>query len=424
MLQAELLAQRAAMAADHGAGFRLLTGRVTSPTLARQVAALQRIYPAMRWHRWEPVSRDAVLAGAVLAYGRPVDLQPRLAAADVIVALDSDLLSSAPGHLRYARDFATRRNPTRTQAMSRLYAIEPTPSLTGLAADHRFIADPREMVRTVGMLADAVLRGAPPPADAPPWLAGMAADLRAAHGRALVHAGPDLPAEAHALVHAMNEALGGRGATYVLTEPVEADPVDHAASMRDLLADMRAGRVHTLVILDSNPVYAMPGFADALRRVPFSLTMAVGPSETAGATRWSVPQTPSVRGLGRRARVRRHRDHAAAAGAAAVSAASARTTLLSLLAGADAIDSRAAVRRAGRRNGATTRPRAGMMRWRRGWCADTAAPVADVALRDAAGRAALPTPADGADAAAPPRSACLGRALRQQRVAAGTAAPD
>jgi hypothetical protein len=122
-----LAAQRTQWAQKHGEGLRVLTGSVTSPTLGRQMQGLQQRYPAMRWHQWEPVSRDALRAGAVLAYGRAVEVVPRLDTADVLVAIDSDLLSSAPGHVRFARDFAARRNPTRA-SMSRIYAFEPTPS--------------------------------------------------------------------------------------------------------------------------------------------------------------------------------------------------------------------------------------------------------------------------------------------------------
>ncbi len=82
----------------------------------------------MQWHRWEPISRDAVRAGAMLAYGQPLEIVPKLDAADLLVAIDSDLLDSAPGHLRFARDFAARRNPARTDRMSRVYAIEATPT--------------------------------------------------------------------------------------------------------------------------------------------------------------------------------------------------------------------------------------------------------------------------------------------------------
>ena len=286
-----LVGQRGQLAATRGTGLRILTGTVTSPTLARQLDALLARYPEARWHQWEPVSRDAVRKGATLAYGKPVAMVPRLDRADVILALDSDLISSAPGHLRFARDFAVRRNPTRTQRMSRVYAVEATPTLIGTAADHRFIAGPREMHQVVTALAAMLLTGSPSVA-APDWVGAVADDLKAARGRAFVHVGPDQPAETHALVHAMNEVLGARGMTLDLVDPVEHAPVDQAASLATLAEDMRAGHVTALLMLDTNPVYAAPatlGFAEALKHVPFSLALSRAPDETARAANWFAP---------------------------------------------------------------------------------------------------------------------------------------
>jgi MoCo/4Fe-4S cofactor protein with predicted Tat translocation signal len=290
-LQAAMADQRASWTRTHGEGLRILTGTITSPTLARQINALQQRYPAMRWHQWEPVSRDSVRAGADLAYGRAVEIVPHIDVADVILALDSDLISSAPGHVRFAHDLASRRNPTRT-TMSRIHAIEPTPSLMGVVADHRIIAEPDEIMRTTAMLADLILRSAPLPSGSPPWLGYAADDLKAHPGRAFIHVGPHLPAELHALAHAMNEALGGRGHTFDVIEPVEANPIDQAASFQELLHDMQAARVQSLIIIDANPAYTASGleFEEALRRVPLSLTTAIGPNETAVASVWSVPQ--------------------------------------------------------------------------------------------------------------------------------------
>ncbi len=292
-LQTALATQRAALAATHGAGLRILTGTVTSPTLASQLDALTRQYPEARWHQWQPISRDAVRGGAVMAYGRALDIVARVDAADVVLAIDSDLVSGAPGHLRYAREFASRRNPSRTHAMSRVYAIEPTPTLIGSVADHRFIAGPGELHAAVAAIAAGILHGTSPNS-APAWVGPVIADLRAAHGRALVHVGPEQPAGMHALAHALNEALGGQGHTFDLIEPVAHNPLDTAQSLRALIADMQAGRVASLLIVDSNPAYAAPaawGFAQALERVPFSLALAERADETARKTTWFVPMT-------------------------------------------------------------------------------------------------------------------------------------
>jgi MoCo/4Fe-4S cofactor protein with predicted Tat translocation signal len=289
-LQTALTAQRAKITERRGNGFHILTGAITSPTLAGQLNALLALYPGARWHRWQAISRENVSKGAVLAYGEPVELAPKLDAADVIFAIDSDLLSSAPGHLRFARDFASRRNPTRTRKMSRIYAVEPTPTLTGSVADHRFIAGPHELHPVVMALAAGILEGSAlsGPAD---WVGQVIADLTANHDRALVHVGPDQPPETHALVHAINEKLGARGNTLELIAPV-AYPADQAASLADLVEDMRTGKVSTLLIMDSNPAYAAPGalgFAAALKHVDFSLTLTVSPNETSQLTTWAVP---------------------------------------------------------------------------------------------------------------------------------------
>jgi MoCo/4Fe-4S cofactor protein with predicted Tat translocation signal len=286
-----LTAQRAKITQDRGAGFRILTGTVTSPTLAAQLDGLLARYPQARWHRWDPISRDNVRRGAALAYGTPVEVVPKLDAADVILAIDSDLLGSAPGHVRFARDFAARRNPTRTRKMSRVYAAEPTPTLIGSVADHRFIAGPRELHAVVVALAATILGGTSP-TTAPDWVGKVAADLLANPARALVHLGPDQPAQAHALVHAINEKLGARGTTFDLIEAVAYAPAGEAASLEALVDDMGAGKVTTLLIVDSNPVYAAPGgfgFAEALKRVDFSLALAAATDETSAATVWSVP---------------------------------------------------------------------------------------------------------------------------------------
>jgi molybdopterin-containing oxidoreductase family iron-sulfur binding subunit len=290
-LQTALLTQRAKIAESRGAGFRILTGTVTSPTLATQLDLLLSRYPEARWHQWEPVSRSNVWKGASLAYGAPVEIVPNLNATDVILAIDSDLLDSAPGHVRFARDFAIRRNPTRTHNMSRLYAVELTPTLTGSVADHRFIVGPRELHQVVAGIAAAILQNSSP-SGTPDWADKVAADLAANLGRALVHVGPHQPPETHALVHAINEKLGARGATLELVEPVAHTPVDQAASLNELVDDMQAGKVTALLIIDGDPVYAAPGalgFANAMKKVEFSLSLTSTPNQTSDAAVWAVP---------------------------------------------------------------------------------------------------------------------------------------
>jgi hypothetical protein len=56
----------------------------------------------------------------------------------VIVSLDADFLSGAayPGFHKLTREYAARRK-LRAAGMNRLYAIESTPTTTGMKAEHR-----------------------------------------------------------------------------------------------------------------------------------------------------------------------------------------------------------------------------------------------------------------------------------------------
>ena len=94
------------------------------------------------------------------------------------------------------------------------------------------------------------------------WIAPLAADLKAANGACVVIAGERQPAAVHAIAHAINQALGAAGVTVSYTDPVEANPVDPMASLRDLVQDLNSGSVDTLLILDGNPAYTAPADID------------------------------------------------------------------------------------------------------------------------------------------------------------------
>jgi MoCo/4Fe-4S cofactor protein with predicted Tat translocation signal len=288
---ATLGARRERWRRNGGTGLRILSGTVTSPTLNAQLDRLRSHYPESRWHRFEPCGRDAVYEGYRQVTGRVLDSIANPAAADVILGIDSDLISNAPGHLRYAREFATRRNPTRTAAMSRVYAIEPTPTLLGAAADHRFIAKPQELAHLVSALFERIVTGTRA-SEAPAWVEAVADDLLLHAGASLVHIGTDQPAALHAMVAVINQRLKAPGNTLQWIAPVERGAGENAHSFETLVEDMHAGHVDTLVMLDTNPLYAAAAhlqFGAALERVAESVCLSIAPSETGGAARWAMP---------------------------------------------------------------------------------------------------------------------------------------
>ena len=289
-----------------GGGLRILSETVTSPTLARQMKALLAKYPQAKWHQYEPASRDAARAGSLSAFGEVVNSVYRLEKADVIVSLGSDFLTTGPGSVRYARDFAGRRRADGGGGMNRLYVVEDTPSLTGAAADHRLALPPSEMEGFVWALAkDAGVEGDAPAWRPSPeqarWIAAMAKELARHRGAGLVVAGDEQPAVVHALAHAINRALGNAGQTVVYTDPVEASPVDQMASLTDLTTEMRAGRVETLLVLGGNPAYTAPadlGFAEAMGKVAFRVHLSQYEDETSALCHWHIPEAHSLESWG------------------------------------------------------------------------------------------------------------------------------
>src|SRR5262249_56168890 len=69
---AELQRLLAEKSASRGAGLRILTGAVSSPTFFDQIKTLGARFPAAKWHQYEPVNRDNAIAGARMAIGETV----------------------------------------------------------------------------------------------------------------------------------------------------------------------------------------------------------------------------------------------------------------------------------------------------------------------------------------------------------------
>src|SRR5207253_4554637 len=101
-----------------GQGLSILTETVTSPTLHAQLRAVLARYPRARWHHYQPLNRDNVYEGSVLAFGEPLEPRYRFAGARIVVAFDADFAGSMPGCVRYARDFADARRMGRASRMN------------------------------------------------------------------------------------------------------------------------------------------------------------------------------------------------------------------------------------------------------------------------------------------------------------------
>ncbi|HEY6047183.1 MAG TPA: TAT-variant-translocated molybdopterin oxidoreductase [Pyrinomonadaceae bacterium] len=271
--------------AKKGAGLRILTETVTSPTLGAQMKQFLTDFPEAKWHQYEPVNRDNARQGAVLAFGQPVSVTYDFSKADRILSLGSDFLAAMPGTLRYARDYAAKRRISGEQAeMNRLYVIESTPTITGANADHRISAKPDELRAITGLENGGSIPG---------WDA-IVRDLQAHKGSSIVIAGDEEPPEVHAAAHSMNAALGNAGKTVFYSDPIEANSVDQTQSLRELVGDIDAGKVDTLIIIGGNPAYNTPidlrlDFNRLDKKVRLRAHLSLYNNETSDICHWHIP---------------------------------------------------------------------------------------------------------------------------------------
>ena len=183
--------------------------------------------------------------------------------------------------------------------MNRLYVVESTHTNTGAMADHRLPLRAGDVEGFARALAEAV--GAQPGGGgnaAPPglpgdWIPALSRDLQKHRGACLILAGEQQPAAVHALAHLLNDALGNVGKTVTYTTPVEANPVNQTDSLRQLVTDIGAGQVDTLLILGGNPVYNAPAeleFGKQLLKVRMRIRLGLHDDETGQLCHWRIPE--------------------------------------------------------------------------------------------------------------------------------------
>ena len=305
-----------AQKALQGAGIRILTPTISSPTLADQLHGFLKIYPQAKWHVYEPVNRDNVLEGAKLAFGQPVETRYDFDKADVIVSLDADFLYAGfPGNVRYIRDFAKRRSQplndfdkledrSSHNEMNRLYVIESTPTTTGAKADHRWPMQAAMFDGFVRVLAGGLgVFGQGAGSWQSNYLNQLAKDLMTHQGSSIVIVGDHQPPSVHALAHAMNAKLGNVGKTVFYSDTVDVNPINQTESIKDLIADITTGKVDLLVILGGNPAYEAPAdldFANVLKKgkVPLRVHLGLYQDETAELCQWHVNQAHELEAWG------------------------------------------------------------------------------------------------------------------------------
>jgi len=298
---------KAAQGTNDGAGFAVLMSPTSSPSTVRLLKSLQERLPKASICRYDGAAGDAMRIATKSAFGKPANQTLALDQADVIVALQADLLGTDKSMLAASSSFAKRRDPINGE-MNRLYVVEGGFSSTGAAADSRLALRPSEMPAFLAELTRRIekLQGEEShdhAADEAPFdtvgpeerlerfLDVLAHDIADAGDKAVVVVGDALGADAIAAGIQLNKKLGSLGKAQKFSPSADADLGD-VITLAQLTGKIGDGEIDSLLILADNPVVTAPGdidFASAISKVDNTIYLGLYDDETGSLCDWSLP---------------------------------------------------------------------------------------------------------------------------------------
>ncbi|MFL9843123.1 TAT-variant-translocated molybdopterin oxidoreductase [Flavobacterium rhizosphaerae] len=272
-------------AAASGGQVVVLTGTTASPSTEKIIADFGAKYPGFKHVIYDAVSSSEALDAFQQVYGERALADYDFSKADVIVSVGADFLGDWQGG-GYDSGYGLNRIP-KNGKMSKHIQFEANMSLTGANADKRVPLTVTQQKYALVAVYNAVTGasvGVPALDKAAADAVNKAAQqLKAAGSRGVFVTGLD-DVNAQLLAIAINNALNSQA-----FNPAGARMVrkGDAKAVTQLVNDMKAGSVHTLIMSGVNPVYTLPNsdeFAEALKKVKLSVAFSMKEDETASKT--------------------------------------------------------------------------------------------------------------------------------------------
>ena len=272
---------------------------------------------------YEPFGQHALIEASEAVFGVSAAPVFDVSNADLIVDFGADFLDTGVSPTEHAAQFAKSRDvAAHSDGGARLIAIGARQNLTASNADHWIPAAPG----SEGLLALALARSvADRKGSDVVYPALAAADVNAAisaagiersvfdrvvdklvsakHAVALppgIAASTTAGSGAAAAVLLLNVVVGAVG-SLLKVPATDAKRTSTLKDVIDLIAEMKAGNVHCLLIHDLNPVFSLPesaGFKDALSKVDLVVSFASLADETSEAANLLVPDHTAMESWG------------------------------------------------------------------------------------------------------------------------------
>ncbi len=292
-----------------GKGIRVVLPWHLGPTAEAAVKRFLAAYPTARTVRDEPLGELAAIAEAHrVTHGVHAVPDYRFDKATVIASFGADFLGTWVSPVAFTRQYTEARDAAGQRKMARHYQVEPMMTLTGAAADRRFVVAQSELrlvlADLVRRLAEKAGRELPGLPLVPPLTLEESAKEELAealwaqrHGALVVAGGDDVATQV--LVNAANALLGSEGRTVSLADGTALDA--DALSLEALLTELREGSVGAVLFLGANPVYTDPRgeeLAALLKQVPLTLSTSDRRDETVVHVGLHAPEPTALESWG------------------------------------------------------------------------------------------------------------------------------
>lgn len=259
----------------------LLTNTLASPSTEELIAQFIGKNPNAKHVVYDAVSSSEALDAFESVYGERALVDYDFSKASLIVSVGADFLGDWQGG-GYDSGYAKGRIP-KAGKMSRHFQLESNMTLSGAAADKRFAMSTANQKQALVLIYN-IVTGSSATVNLDSKLKAevtkAAQQLKAAGSKGVLVSGIQ-DKNAQLLVLAINQVLASEAFTTSGTRQIRKGSNEKVAQ---LINDMKAGSVHTLIMSGVNPVYTLADskiFVEALKKVKTSVTFSLKEDETA-----------------------------------------------------------------------------------------------------------------------------------------------
>ena len=269
----------------------ILSSTIISPSTKAVIAEFTSKYPNAKHVTYDAVSYSALIRANKNVFGKSVVSSYDFSKAKTIVGIACDFLGTWLNPIEFANQYSKTRKVNRENLeMSKHYHFEANLSLTGANADERYMVKPSEFGKVISSLYNEVAKatgnskvseGKISNSAASKAISKAAKELVENKGKSIVVCGYNDEA-CQTLVNGINKMLGNYGKTvdvdlhFNLKQGNDKDFID-------LVADMNAGKVGTLMTYNCNPVYTTPAslkFEAAYKKIATKVSFSQSLDET------------------------------------------------------------------------------------------------------------------------------------------------